>query len=58
MNRIEIRASDFDYIAKKQDVDLVVLKNGRTWVCVKDDALTDLGNGFYELHLATRRAVK
>lgn len=55
MNCIEIKASDFDYIAKKNDVDLVVLKSGKTWVCIKNNAITDLGNGFYRLNLANRR---
>lgn len=55
MNCIEIKSSDFDYIAKKQDVDLVVLKNGKTWVCEKNNAITDLKNGFYRLNLAKRR---
>ena len=55
MNCIEIKAIDFDYMAKKDDVDLVVLKNGKTWVCIKNNAITDLGNGFYRLNLANRR---
>ena len=55
MNCIEIKANDFDYIAKKEDVDIVVLKNGKKWVCIKNYAITDLNNGFYRLNLANRR---
>lgn len=54
MKRIEIKASDFDYLVEKEDVNLVVLKDGRTWVCQKNRALEDLGNGFYRLTLARR----
>ena len=54
MNCIEIKASDFDYIAKKEDVDLVVLKSGKTWVCLKNNSITDLNNGFYRLNLAKK----
>ena len=54
MNCIEIKAIDFDYIAKRNDVDIVVLTNGKKWVCIKDNAITDLGNGFYQLNLAKK----
>lgn len=58
MKGIEIKSSDLDYIVKKDDVDLVILKNGKTWVCIKNNAITDLGNGFYRLNLAQNRRVK
>lgn len=58
MKCIEIKSSDFDYIVKKDDVDLVILKNGKTWVCIKNNAITDLNNGFYRLNLAQNWRVK
>ena len=58
MNCIEIKKDDISYIKIKSDVKIVFLKNKKYWICEKENAITDLGNGFYRLNLAQNRRVK
>lgn len=54
MNCIEIKKDDISYIKVKNDVKIVFLKNKKYWICQKDNAIIDLGNGFVKLNLANK----
>ena len=54
MKCIVIKKSKIDFIAEKKDVNIVYLTNGKFWVCVKNNYMIDLNNGFVQLQLAEK----
>lgn len=54
MNCIEIKKDDVSYIKIKKDVKIIFLKNKSYWICDKNNAFIDLGNGFIRLNLAKK----
>lgn len=48
---INVRVADIDYCAKKQDALIVYMKNGKVWVCVKEQELPKNNDLFIALKL-------
>lgn len=48
---INVRVSDIDYCAKKQDALIVYMKNGKVWVCEKNQAMPKSDELFITLKL-------
>lgn len=49
---VNVKIRDIDYFIKKNDALIVYMKNGKAWVCIKDQKMSN-NNEFIKLKLKT-----
>lgn len=50
---IKVKTNDINYCVKKQDAFIVYMKNGKVWVCIKEQDLPTTDELFVTLKLKT-----